>query len=241
MSNGTGNNLSMLPFFVRDYIAATRHMSLAERGAYTDLLFTQWETGPLPSDPARLARILGCSAREFDKVWPAVALKFAQSADGLVNERLEEHRHKAQELSAKRAQAGRHGGKQSGEQRRSKSQAIASDLLPAKSNSPSPSFVLIPSESAGGVGAIGTETDSRAELWRVGRAMLVKAGKSPTNAGSLLGRWIAASSEDRVAELIAAATGKADPVAYVEGALRSVRRAESADRRFAVSLPGDPS
>lgn len=57
MSSSTGNSLAMLPFFPRDYLAATRHMSLAERGAYTDLLWLQWENGPLPTAPDQLARM----------------------------------------------------------------------------------------------------------------------------------------------------------------------------------------
>jgi hypothetical protein len=48
----------MLPWFVRDYIVATRQVPLAERGAYTDFLFLSWEMGPLPKEPGRLAHPL---------------------------------------------------------------------------------------------------------------------------------------------------------------------------------------
>jgi uncharacterized protein YdaU (DUF1376 family) len=150
----TGKSLAMLPWFVRDYIAATRQMSLAERGAYTDLLFFQWEMGPLPRDLGRLARLVGCGPDEFTQVWPTISEKFSESPAGLINPRLEEHRQKSEELSVKRATIGRAGGKASGESRRSKSEANPKQLLPpgepigeaigkangqAKSNSPSPS------------------------------------------------------------------------------------------------------
>jgi uncharacterized protein YdaU (DUF1376 family) len=92
MSSGTGKSLAMLPFWPRDYIAATRHLSLAERGAYTDLLFLSWEMGSLPKDPARLARLVGSGADEFAQVWPTIRAKFTETDDGLVNARLEEHR-----------------------------------------------------------------------------------------------------------------------------------------------------
>jgi hypothetical protein len=60
-----GKSLAMLPFFPRDYLAATRHMSLAERGAYTDLLWLQWENGHLPNDVQfRSSRLYG---RKFDQ------------------------------------------------------------------------------------------------------------------------------------------------------------------------------
>jgi uncharacterized protein YdaU (DUF1376 family) len=91
----------MLPWFVRDYIAATRHLSLAERGAYTDLLFLSWEMGPLPSDPTRLARLIGVSAPEFKRVWLTLRLKFAETEKGLVNTRLEQHRAESMDRSAK--------------------------------------------------------------------------------------------------------------------------------------------
>lgn len=131
----TGKSLAILPLFVRDYITATRHLSLAERGAYTDLLFFQWELGALPLDTERLARLVGCSSEEFASVWPALRSKFDQAGGGLANPRLEQHRKRARELSDKRAAIGREGGKQSGKQRASKRQAIAL----ARTNSPSPS------------------------------------------------------------------------------------------------------
>jgi uncharacterized protein YdaU (DUF1376 family) len=58
-------NLPMMPWFPRDYLSATRLMTLAQRGAYTDLLFYQWELGPLPSDPDQLARLVGATPEEF--------------------------------------------------------------------------------------------------------------------------------------------------------------------------------
>jgi uncharacterized protein YdaU (DUF1376 family) len=85
--------LAMLPWFPRDYVSATRGMTLAERGAYTDLLWFEWDTGPLPQDPKRLARMLGVDAEEFAQVWPVVRLKFVANEDGLIiNARLEKER-----------------------------------------------------------------------------------------------------------------------------------------------------
>lgn len=103
MSSGTGRSLAMLPWFARDYIAATRHMSLAERGAYTDLLFFEWENGPLPREPERLARLIGCAVAELEQVWPAIRPKFQDTPDGLTNRRLEEHRAEAHRLRDARA------------------------------------------------------------------------------------------------------------------------------------------
>jgi uncharacterized protein YdaU (DUF1376 family) len=90
----------MMPFFVRDYVASTRHMSLTERGAYTDLLFFQWENERLPVEPDRLARLIGCTAEEFAIVWPHIRGKFVEANGGLLNQRLEEHRAESLRLKA---------------------------------------------------------------------------------------------------------------------------------------------
>jgi uncharacterized protein YdaU (DUF1376 family) len=85
--------LPIMPFYVRDYIAATRSMTLAERGAYTDLLFAEWDSGgPLPKDLVRLATMIGCKPKEFAPLWAAIKNKFVKTASGYVNRRLEEER-----------------------------------------------------------------------------------------------------------------------------------------------------
>lgn len=102
--------LPHMPFFVNDYLGATRHMTLAERGAYSDLLFLEWNIGPLPADTARLAAMIGCTPKQFVQIWPTVKRKFVESGGGLVNVRLEMHRVKAIEIWEKRVSAGRDGG-----------------------------------------------------------------------------------------------------------------------------------
>lgn len=87
--------LAMMPWFPRDFIAATRHFTLAERGAYRELLDSQWELGILPNDESRLARMLGVSMEEFASVWITVRTKFDAVSGGLLNKRLEDHRKKA--------------------------------------------------------------------------------------------------------------------------------------------------
>jgi uncharacterized protein YdaU (DUF1376 family) len=98
----SGNSLAMMPWFPRDFIASTRAMRLAERGAYCDLLFYQWEMGCLPADTKALARLLGCTPKEFADVWRVVGKKFVKTVDGLSNRRLEEHRGKAVEARDKK-------------------------------------------------------------------------------------------------------------------------------------------
>jgi uncharacterized protein YdaU (DUF1376 family) len=87
--------LPYMPFFVSDYLGKTRHLTLAERGAYCDLLFHSWNIGPLPKERNRLASMLGCTPKELSAVWPKIRDKFTETPAGYVNDRLEAHRLKA--------------------------------------------------------------------------------------------------------------------------------------------------
>lgn len=144
----TGNSLAMLPWFPRDFLTATRAMRLAERGAYCDLLFYQWEMGSLPADAEALARLLGCKAKEFADIWKTVGKKFIQVGDTLHNQRLEEHRAKAidtrdkKALGAKKTNAKRYG-ERLGEhiaERLTQRPAERLDIVSPPSPSPSPSL-----------------------------------------------------------------------------------------------------
>jgi hypothetical protein len=53
-------SLPYFNFYARDFLARAAQYSLAERGAVVSVYAWQWENGPLPDEPARLARIVGC-------------------------------------------------------------------------------------------------------------------------------------------------------------------------------------
>lgn len=91
----TTPELPIMPFFIKDWIAATQHWTDAERGAYISLLAAQWINGCVPADTQRLARIMGTPENEFDARWAIVGHKFDGDVEGLFNKRLEEHRKKA--------------------------------------------------------------------------------------------------------------------------------------------------
>jgi len=94
--------MAMLAWWPSDYLAATRGFTLAERGAYTDLLWYSWEMGGLPAEVPRLARMLGIGEEEFKRVWPALQSKFIRNSQNLlVNPRLERERLNSQERRAK--------------------------------------------------------------------------------------------------------------------------------------------
>jgi uncharacterized protein YdaU (DUF1376 family) len=89
MSN---RDLPMMPWFPKEFMAATATWSFAERSAYRALLDVQWEMGVLPNEPWRLAQAIGLPLPEFEPLWEMVRTKFEAVRGGIRNERLEEHR-----------------------------------------------------------------------------------------------------------------------------------------------------
>lgn len=99
-----------MPLFFGDFLASTPTWDGEERGLYLLLLAYQWSAGPLPSDTKRLAKMTGYDHDKFQCLWlNVVRLKFEETAAGLVNARLEDHRLKSLAISKKRAEVGKVG------------------------------------------------------------------------------------------------------------------------------------
>lgn len=82
-------------FYAADWLADenVRTMSLAERGAYIDLLAFCWREGSIPNDADRCARLLGCTPKEMRSAWETVRARFTDGEPGrLVSLRMEQQR-----------------------------------------------------------------------------------------------------------------------------------------------------
>ncbi len=77
-------------FYSKDWLEGTAEMLPDEKGVYIDLLCHQHQKGSLPFDTKRLARLVGLTENEFDKVWETVKHKFNQEGDRLVNRKLDQ-------------------------------------------------------------------------------------------------------------------------------------------------------
>ena len=93
------SKLPYLPLFFGDLLAATALWSGEERALYVLLLAYQWTAGPLPREPLKLARMAQYDPAKFRALWKTVGQKFSTSGSGLVNQRLEQHRAKSQQVS----------------------------------------------------------------------------------------------------------------------------------------------
>lgn len=85
-----------MPFYVADYLADTRRLSMAEHGAYCLLIMEYWRNGGLPDDERKLARIVGATAEEWADVRDNVAELFQ---DGWRHKRIDAELAKSRDKS----------------------------------------------------------------------------------------------------------------------------------------------
>lgn len=98
-----------MPLFFGDFLASTAEWSGEERSLYLTLLGYQWSLGSLPTDPAKLCRLVGWDRKIFAECWPQVASKFEERDGRNYNPRLELHREKSVRLAEKNRAAGKAG------------------------------------------------------------------------------------------------------------------------------------
>jgi len=88
--------MARMPWYPRDFASATHGWPLIARGAYRELLDSQWDMGSLSADQLDLRALVGCTPAEWRIAWPLIEPKFPIDADGRRrNPRLESHRAKA--------------------------------------------------------------------------------------------------------------------------------------------------
>jgi uncharacterized protein YdaU (DUF1376 family) len=99
-----------IQFYVSDYIGSTGHLTTEQHGAYLLLLFAMWNAGgSLPSDPAKLARIVRLSPRRWQAIAPDILEFFRVDGDRITQERLRRDYDAVVEIGEKRSAAGKLG------------------------------------------------------------------------------------------------------------------------------------
>lgn len=76
-------------FYSKDWIQGTAQLMPEEKGVYIDLLAHQHQDKDLPNDTKRLARIVGMSDKDFNRIWNTLKQKFiVVDNNRLVNRKL---------------------------------------------------------------------------------------------------------------------------------------------------------
>lgn len=183
-----------IPLFGDAYLADTRHLSLEEHGAYLQLLMIAWRIDGccLPDDDARLARMLGITGARWRKLKPTV-MAFWELEDGVWKQaRLSKERQFVEEKSAKN--------KASADARwEAKSlENIEGDKCEriSERNAPPPPEVSKEDSVANATDADGV--DPLKILFQMGRQILMDAGKTKEQAGSLIGMYRKDNSDGEV-------------------------------------------
>ncbi len=93
-------------FYSKDWLEGTAEMMPEEKGVYMDLLSHQHQKGSLPNDPKRLARMVGLSLEEFNKIWETISEKFIENHGRLCNDRLKKETDSRAEKACKKRVSG---------------------------------------------------------------------------------------------------------------------------------------
>lgn len=99
-------------FYPKDFIGDSRvmQMSLQERGAYISLICFCWDDGWLPADVTKMARLVGATPGQMQKLWPALSDCFKPhptDVGKLIHPRLERELEKQQEFRQRQSQKGK--------------------------------------------------------------------------------------------------------------------------------------
>jgi uncharacterized protein YdaU (DUF1376 family) len=96
-----------MPLYVADYLADTAHLGALESGAYLHLIMHYWQTGSLPDDERKLARIAKMTDAQWKKSRETLSDFFKKNWR---HERIERELSEAQSAYERRANAGKKGG-----------------------------------------------------------------------------------------------------------------------------------
>ncbi len=105
---GGAMSRAWMPFYVGDYLADTQHLTTLQHGAYVLLIMAYWQRGGLPDDDQAIAGICRLNRAQWESNSQAIAKLFLP---GWKHKRIERELEKANQLSEKRALAGRKGGR----------------------------------------------------------------------------------------------------------------------------------
>ena len=211
-------------FYPADFMTGIRGLSPQEVGVYTMVLCRIYEeSGPVEHHPSRLAAYCGMPDKAFEKAFlRLVDLDKFQVENGKVSNRramIEIAKRESKLNSSKKA------GKISAEKRK---QNQRNDSTPVQQpfNHSDTDKSSVEAKASPGADA---PPDPDKVMFDSGKALLASAGKTPDQAGRLIGKW----RKDHGAEAVIAAIGRArregavDPASFITACLLAKPKARA--------------
>lgn len=173
-----------IPLFGDAYIADTRHLSLEEHGAYLQLMMIAWRADDcsLPNDDARIARMLGVTAKKWARLKPVVMAFWTLEKGRWTQKRLSKERR----FVAKKSEQNRESANARWNAKPMKNNgADDANASPAHSERNAPPPPPTSEDKSSGV----KPPDLRKQVFDLGVSLLVDGGKSASEARTILGMW----------------------------------------------------
>ena len=216
------SKLPYMPLYVDDYEAATAHLTLEEDGIYNRLLRLCWRTSgcSVPDDPSWIARRMRVDLDTYHRLVEPIIKEFFGRANGRVSQRRQrEEFQKANEVSRKRAAAGKKGGRP-----RKPLKTKETGESQVKANEKQNESIHNHSHKESSVSKDTGETPPLSEvIFNQGLRFLCNSGITEKNARSMLGKWRKAHGDERLLAALGRAQreGALDPIAFCEGVFRA--------------------
>lgn len=239
------------PLYTDAYLADTTHLTTTEHGAYLLLLMTAWRSPAccLPDDDARLARYAKMTLDKWRKIRPTL-VQFFRIADGQWHQpRLQDEFQHLQSKKSQQSKAGKASATSKALKRQNRDAASVEPSLQRTLNEPA---TLRTRDTVTNVTAAEAAPDDPVKaIFDTGVALLTGAGKSATQARSIIGKWRKEQGDTATLAAIVAARdhGPSNPVEWIGGRFRAIGEEEDASRALSrataeryrqMDMPGPP-
>ena len=230
--------MSAQPYHKRyhsDALAGFMSLNLEERGAYQTILDMIYDRGgAIPNNERLIAGYMGCSVRKWRSLFDQLVEKdkIYLTDEGLIsNARAEKEIENYAKTSRKHAENGSNGGRKKAEKQKKDNENNKSEVARLEQKS----SLLPEARSQSSVSKETGEPPSLAEqIWGGGLAYLLECGVETKQARSMLGKWRKQLGEAGTLAALAhcQANSVSEPIAYVEGRIKSGGNGNDARREF---------
>ena len=209
-----------IPFYPSDWLAGTRGLTAAETGVYITLIAMMYEReAPIQMSHDRLARLCGTTKTNLKAAVRVLVQegKLIETDAGLWNERVE---CECEKRTAKRESAKTSAGKRWEKTQGNQSGADANALRTHCEGNANQNQNQIYTHT----NVCGADAPDEG-FWDFCSRILQRSGIGDREARRLLGKWTKAKGRDEVGRIVFDAAKTADPVAFVEAAIKPKRDA----------------